>query len=287
MLKPLSQLIKKHIKAYDISHVDESTVQVLNEPGRKNTQKSFLWAYKGGPPDRPAVWFEYQPGRSGNYAVKFFKDYEGYIHSDAYSGYDWINLDRLYQQIHVYCMAHARRGFADVVKITKTPGVAHQAIRYFEQLYALEKQAKEEEFNDSQRFLLRLKKAKPVLDKLFKFLKSKAPQVPPSTKLGQAIHYMLTREEGFYAYLYDGRLEIDNNSLENQIRPFAIGRKNWLFLGSPEGAKAACIFYTLIQTCKLNDIEPFAYLNKMFEMLPTCKTEDDFKKLLPWEIFKE
>ena len=95
---------------------------------------------------------------------------------------------------------------------------------------------------------------------------------------------MLAREEGFYAYLYDGRLEIDNNSLENQIRPFAIGRKNWMFLGSPKGAKAACIFYTLIQTAKLNNIEPQAYLTAIFEKLPYCKTEADFEQLLPWNI---
>ena len=123
-----------------------------------------------------------------------------------------------------------------------------------------------------------------MLDELFSYIETQQKTVPPKSKLGKAIAYMLERRDGLYAYLTDGRLEIDNNRLENQIRPFAIGRKNWLFLGSPKGAEAACIFYTLIQTAKANRLEPFAYLSAMLEQLPYCKTEADFEKLLPWNI---
>ena len=285
--EPLYEVLKEPIINYDISHADETTVQVLNEPERTNTQKSYIWCYKGGPPETPVACFEYQSNRRAENAATFFEDYEGYIHSDAYNGYDWINADKQYKQIHLYCMAHARRPFAELVKMTATPGVSHQAIRYFEQLYAIEKQARQDQLDPCARFLLRLEKSKPILDQLFHLLKAKAPGVPPSSKLGLAINYMLTREEGFYTFLYDGRLEIDNNSLENLIRPFAIGRKNWLFLGSPRGAKTACIFYSLIQACKLNDIEPFAYFNAMLRLLPACKTKDDFRKLLPWVLCKK
>ena len=283
----LYQLLMKHALKHDIIAVDETTAQVLGEPDRRNDQKSYIWAYRGGPPDAPVVYFEYQETRDAEHPIRFLKNYHGFVMSDAYTGYDWIDAAEGYRIVHVYCMSHARRPFAELVKATKTEGHAHTAIGYFQALYAIEKYARENKLTPEERFYLRLTKARPILDALFKFLKTTLPKAPKGSKLGKAINYMLTREEGFYAYLTDGRLEIDNNLLENEIRPFAIGRKNWLFLGSPRGAEAACMFYSFIQTAKANGLDPAIYLTNMLEKLPYCRTEADFEKLLPWHLKAE
>jgi transposase len=283
----LYQLLMKHALTYDIIAVDETTAQVLGEPNRRNDQKSYIWAYRGGPPDAPVVYFEYQETRDAEHPIRFLKHYHGFVMSDAYTGYDWIDAEEGYRIVHVYCISHARRPFAELVKATKTEGHAHAAIKYFQELYAIEKYARENTLTPEERFYLRLTEAKPVLDALFKYLKTTLPKAPKGSKLGKAMKYMLTREDGFYAYLTDGRLEIDNNLLENEIRPFAIGRKNWLFLGSPRGADAACMFYSFIQTAKANHLDPGLYITKMLEKLPYCKTEADFGKLLPWNLKAE
>lgn len=283
-LFPLYVLFKKHILNNTIIHADETTVQVLGEPDRTNQQKSYIWTYRGGQQHATVVYFEYQETRDAEHPIQFLENYHGYVIADAYSGYDWINKVESYRIVHVYCMAHARRNFAEIVKLTKTPGAAHKALSYFQELYAIEAYARDKKLTPEKRFILRLTKARPVLDNLFAFLEETSPKAPPGSKLGKAIAYMLNRKYGFYAYLSDGRLEIDNNNLENDIRPFAIGRKNWLFLGSPKGAAAACVFYTLIQSAKANGLEPYYYLTKVLEMLPFCKTEDDFEALLPWNI---
>ena len=283
----LYRLLRKHILRYDVICVDETTVQVLNEPERGNHKKSYIWAYRGGPPNKTVVYFEYQESRESEHPMRFLETYSGFVMSDAYSGYHWIDREENFRVIHVYCMSHARRPFAELVKLTKTPGYAHTAVGYFAELYTIEKQARDNNLTPEARFILRLKKSKPILDKLFNFLKDTLPKAPPGSKLAKGIKYMLDREEGFYAYLSDGRLEIDNNLLENEIRPFALGRKNWMFLGSPRGAEAACIFYSLIQTAKANGLDPCYYLTTMLERLPHCKTEAEFEKLLPWHIKAE
>lgn len=265
-------------------HADETVAQVMKEVNQRNQQKPYIWAYRGGPPDKQVVQFEYQPTRQSQHAISFLSDYQGYVMTDGYTGYLWIDNDNALQMIHVLCMAHARRPFAELAKLAKTPGISHQALGYFAKLYAVAKQAREQQLSSEERFYLRLTKAKPILDAMFAYIQMQQKSVPPKSKLGKAIAYMLERQAGLYAYLSDGRLEIDNNALENQIRPFAIGRKNWLFLGSPKGAEAACIFYTLIQTAKVNGIEPFAYLRAMLEQLPHCKSEADVEQLLPWNI---
>ena len=200
----LYRLLKKHSLRYDILHADETTAQVLKEPDRGNHQKSYIWAYRGGPPTKPVVYFEYKRTREATHAIQFLETYRGFVTSDAYSGYDWINHEKACRIIHVYCMSHARRPFAELVKLTKNPGYAHKAVAYFAKLYAIEKQARNDGMTPEARFILRLKQSKPILDQLFTFLKETLPQAPSGSKLAKAISYMLKREEGFYAYLSDG-----------------------------------------------------------------------------------
>jgi transposase len=283
-LEPMAQALQHACLQTRYLQADETVIQVLNEQDKTNQQKSYLWVYRGGAPPTPIIFFDYQPSRSEAHPKAILENYQGYLQTDAYGGYDWTEgKDTI---IHLFCMAHARRPFAELVKVNQhqAPGVAHQALAFFGELYQVEREAKS--LTADERYQLRQDNSKPILEKLFAYLEDIAPTVPPKGKLGQAIEYMLKRKAGFYIYLDDGNLSIDSNLIENTIRPVAIGRKNWLFLGSPKGAKAAALFFSLIQTAKANNIEPYHYLRALFEKLPFAKTNDDFASLLPHNIFQ-
>jgi hypothetical protein len=276
---PLIKLLQKEIIQYDYIQADETTLQVLNEAGRADTSKSYMWVYKGGHFSHPSIVFDYQETRAGYHAQNFLKKFKGYLQTDAYSGYHFADKEE--GIISLGCMAHARRPFAELAKISKKTGLALDAIKYFQRLYAIEKYARENNLTHQQRHDLRQQKAPPVFDEFKAWLETHLTKVPKQHKLGQGIQYALRHWSELTAYLKDGRLEIDNNLVENLIRPLALGRKNWLFAGSPHGAKAAAVFYSLIATCQFNNIEPYQYFCKMLHQIRSCKTEVDFIKLLP------
>ena len=211
----------------------------------------------------------------------FYPD-KGFLQSDAYSGYNWI--DRNNEIISVGCHAHARRPFAELVKIAQAPGLAHQAITFYRKLYAVEDIARKKNLSSEERYELRQKNSAPVLKALKEWLDHRLTKTSEQGKIGKAIRYCLSNWTELNNYLKDGRIEIDNNLLENAIRPFALGRKNWLFMGSPAGAKAGAIFYSLIETCKANKIEPYKYFCAMLHKIRLCETEADYQKLLPQNI---
>lgn len=184
-------------------------------------------------------------------------------------------------------MAHARRPFVELVKLAKTTGKSHQAVAYFQKLYAIEKIARDSKYTPEQRFELRIEKARPILDEMRKWLDESLKYAVPQSKLSDALNYMHNRWSELTNYLTDGTLEIDNNGAENQIRPFALGRKNWLFSGSPRGAHASALFYSLIATAVANDWNPFDYLRYLFENIRACKTQDDYTSLLPFNIISK
>ena len=184
-------------------------------------------------------------------------------------------------------MAHARRPFVELVKLAKTTGKSHRAVAYFQKLYAIEKIARDGTFTPVQRFELRLEKAKPILDEMKEWLDQSRQFAVPQSKLSDALNYMHNRWQELTNYLTDGTLEIDNNGAENQIRPFALGRKNWLFSGSPQGAHASALFYSLIATAVANNWNPLDYLRYVFENIRACKTQDDYAKLLPFNIISK
>jgi transposase len=274
---PLVRLLQRNIITYDYAQADETTVQVLDEIGRNNKTKSYIWCYRGG--DKPSIVYEYQPTRGGYHAEEFLSGFSGYLQSDAYSGYNFADKDG--SIIRIGCMAHARRKFADIVKITKSKGLAHEAIKFFKYLYKIEQSARENNFTSQQRFALREEKSKLILIAFKEWLDSHLTKTPTQSKIHEAIRYTLTNWKLLNNYLEDGRIEIDNNLIENAIRPFAIGRKNWLFMGSPSGAKAGAIFYSLIETCKANDIEPYKYFCVILHHIRKCITDNDYQKLLP------
>jgi transposase len=284
---PLYELLQKEVLAGYLIHIDETTVQVLDEPGRAPTQKSYMWIFQRGDPERPVLIYQYNPSRSGDVVAKFLPGYAGAIMTDGYAGYDF--LDRNPDIKHLGCWAHARRKFVDVIKAqgknrNKT-GSADVAVNsYIGKLYKLENEAKEKKLKPDEIYRMRQEKAKPIVANFKAWLDKRMFETPPKGLLGQAMAYTLNQWHRLIGYLEDGRLPIDNNAVENSIRPFVVGRKNWLFSGTPEGAAASAMLYSLIETAKANKLEPYSYLRFIFERLPLASTAEDLQALLPWNL---
>ena len=287
--EPLMDLLKKEIRSGPLVNMDETPVQVLNEPGRPNTSKSYMWVFRGGDVERPALVFHYDPSRSGDVPQKYLVGYQGYIQTDGYQGYNVVG-ERA-GIVHLGCWVHVRRKFMDVVKAQakggKKKGHAHEAIEYIQQIYAIESEADVKEFKAVERYQLRQKKAAPLLIQFRKWLEDISPKAPPQSLLGKAVSYTLNQWERLERYILDGLLRPDNNLAENAIRPFVVGRKNWLFAGHPRGAGASATIYSLIETAKANDLEPYRYLRYLFERLPMAEVEADYRALLPQYVDRD
>ena len=284
--EPILELLNKEIRSGPLINIDETTVQVMKEPGRSNKTKSYMWIYRGGDPDRPSLVYEYHPTRSGEVVSEYLKGYKGYVQSDGFSGYDFI--DHNPDIIHVGCWAHVRRKFVEVVKasgkrksIQGRTGNAEKAIDYIRRLYAIEKRASEKELDYKGIYEDRQRYAKPILDEFKGWLDEISYRTPPKGLLGKAMSYTLRQWDRLVRYIEDGRIRPDNNLAENAIRPFVVGRKNWLFSGHPRGARASAALYSLIETAKANSLEPYQYLRYFFDRMPHAKSEDDYIPLLP------
>jgi len=287
-LTPLMAVMKRLLYQGRVIHIDETRLQVLNEPGRENTQVSYMWVYGGGPPGSPVIWYQYADTRSGDVPVDFlFPEEEGlpngemYLVTDGYDGYNALS-DSPAILGHGLCWAHVRRRFVEATHGRKNTAPAHQMVALIGKLYQVERIARDK--TPQERESIRRKKAAPILDKIKVWLDQKAPQVLPKSPLGTAISYTLELWPGLITYLEDGHIEIDNNKVENAIRPFVIGRKNFLFSGSPRGAHASATLYTLVETAKASKLEPWAYLNHLFEKLPLAKSERALLDLLPQNL---
>ena len=284
----LIELLLEEIRSGVVLGLDEPPVQVLREPGRANTTNSYVWVARGGPPGKPGVYFHYAPTRAGSVAQDLVGDFKGWVQADGYVGYDVLAENPGIRMQG--CMTHMRRNFVDVIKAAGRDkpkpggGMADIVLEKVSQLYAIEKQAKELKLEPGQIKALRQAEAKPILDEIKKLLDARAGSTPPKSLLGKAIIYARKQWSRLVVYLEDGRLRIDNNLVENAIRPFAIGRKNWLFSGSPRGAKASTAIYSLIETAKANGLEPYAYLRFLFERLPCAKSKTELRALLPQNL---
>ncbi len=286
---PILELIANEIRGGPLINIDESPFQVLKEPGRSNTAESYMWVFCGGL-NRKAVVYKYHPTRSGQVPLDFLGDYKGYVQSDAFSGYDQVG--RKDGIVHVGCFVHARRKFMDVIKAKKKNrggkaplrGLADEAIDIIANLYKIEKYAKQEHLSYDEVYQLRQRESKPILDNFKLWLDANQPLTPPEGLLGKAIKYALNNWNELIVYIKDGRLTPDNNVAENAIRPFVVGRKNWLFAGAPKGAEASATFFTLIETAKANGHEPYAYLRYIFGKLPLAQSSEDHEALLPWNL---
>lgn len=281
LVQPLINRFEEQLLNQPYIHMDETPVQVLNESGKTAESKSYMWVRSAGPPDQRLILFDYDPSRGGAVPRKLLADYQGALMVDGYEGYESVCREQALTRLG--CWVHARRKFVEVSKASKKKNSqAAYAIKLIAKLYAIEKKHKAS--SSDERYRVRHEQAKPIIDKLKLWLDQTRPKVPPKTTLGKALHYLDHQWPRLIGYLEDGRYPIDNNPVENAIRPFAIGRKNWLFSASVKGAKASANLYSLIETAKANGLEPYAYLKRVFSELPNTTSFDDVDRLLPNKV---
>jgi transposase len=289
--RPLLTLLTETVRAGPVLGCDETTVQVLDEPGRAAQTKSYMWVFRGGPPDRPAIEYRYHPTRSGQVAKDYLQGYQGLVQTDGYAGYDF--LEHQPGVVHAGCWAHARRKFVEVTQAaggkrdSRKAGSADVALATIQKLYAIEKIARDQGLTPDELRAERRTKARPLLVDFKRWLDDKAAKSPPKSLLGKAVAYTLGQWPRLLVYLDDGRLTPDNNLVENAIRPFCLGRKNWLFSATPNGAWASAALYSLIETAKANGLEPYAYLRYIFERLPLASGTEEYRRLLPQSLSPE
>lgn len=279
-VKVLVDAMKQHLIHGSLICADETTVQVLSEPDRAATSKSYMWVYRSGEfTSQPVVIYEYQPSRAQSCPKAFLGDYAGYLLCDGYIGYEGLELVTL-----AGCMAHARRKFTDAQKAQPAgkSGRSEKALSYISRLYAVESHCKT--LSVEERHQYRLEKAIPILDEFHSWLKESQEKVLPKSLIGKAINYTLNQWDKLTTYLEDGKISIDNNVTERDIRPFTTGRKNWLFSKSVAGAEASANLYSIVMTCRANDINPYYYFLHLFQELPMRVAGADLTDLLPWNV---
>jgi transposase len=251
VLEPLNEAFWQQINTVKMLQADETPVKLLS----KNI-KGYMWCYYSNAPRNKFLLFDYNDSRGGKVVQKRLEKFAGILQTDGYSGYNELR-DKT-NIVPLGCWAHCRRKFAEVVKVTAKKGVAFQFIELIGKLYQIESKAKENEYTFDQRKELRKLEAPPILEEIKQLIATTQP--PPQSALDKAITYCKNQWSYLTAYVDHSEAEIDNNLVENQIRPFAIGRKNWLFVGNKQAADTAAFFYSLIQTCKLNGIDLRTYL---------------------------
>lgn len=283
--QPLLQLLHREIRSGPLINIDETSVQVLDEPGRSPTTKSYMWICRGGKPERPGLLYHYDPNRSAAVAKDLLDGYSGIVQSDGYAGYDWLGKQT--DIVHAGCWAHARRKFTDARKGQgkgKKSGSVDVALSYIRRIYAIEREVAQKELTAAEHLALRREKSAQVLEDFYAWLVKKSSQLTPKSLLGEAVNYTLNQWQRLKVFVDYPVLTLDNNSAENAIRPFVVGRKNWLFAGTVEGARASATIYSLIETAKANKLEPYKYLRFLFEKLPFAGTEEDYRRLLPMAL---
>ena len=286
----LYDLLKKHIKSYQFINADETRVQVLKEPGRRAQLLSWMWVFLGGPPGKKAVIFQYDEKRSSIVPKEFLKDYAGWIQTDDYGAYNTalkeLNKDRPPDKKirQILCWQHTRSYFYKEWKMSKSEH-AEKAINFIGNLFALEDLRTQ--YSQKGFYKQRKNRANLIFEEFKPWLEKLYAETPPQMNLGRAIRYTLDNWELLILYIEDPLLTPSNNLAENAIRPFVIGRKNWLFCNTPNGAKASAILYSLIETAKLNNIVPYDYLYYIFKKLPYAETEQDYIDLLPFNLTAE
>ena len=280
LIEPLIERMGQRLREYDIVQMDETRVQVLKEPNRPAKAQSWMWVMRGGPPRERINIFHYDQSRSSSVPIALLGDYEGYLQTDGYGAYGAITSKPAITGLG--CWTHARRGFFKARKAMPKGKVGRpdQALAFIGRLYLLERQWRL--LSPAQRTECRQSEARPILDDFAKWLAKQ--DVNPESLIGKAVRYARKEWPRLLVYLQDGRLSIDNNDVENAIRPFAIGRKAWLFSNTPTGATASANLYTLVESAKANSVNPYAYLKYVFTRLPNASTDDDLDALMPWGI---
>lgn len=266
----------------EILCADETTLQVLHEPGRAADTKSYIWLYRTGRDGPPIVLYEYQTTRARKHPERFLTGFKGYLCTDGYQSYDGLP-----GVINVACLAHARRKFDEALKSLPKAAAdkscaAQEGLDFCNQLYMIEKLL--HDVSPEKRFEVRLEKSKPILDAFHEWLKYQRRILTPKSTTGQAVNYCLNLWDKLTGFLLDGRLFIDNNISERSIKPFVISRKNFLFCNTQSGATASAMIFSVLETAKENGVKPFEYLTYLLEALPNVDVKDQnvLDLLMPW-----
>ncbi len=283
--KPLYELLKDNIKNGPVINADETRVQVLKEKGRKAQDKSWMWVFLGGETDKKSVVFQYETSRSHKVPYDFLQEYSGWLQTDDYEAYHTA-LKKLSDEgnksiRHVLCWAHARRYFYKYWELSKSPD-AKQILELIKKLFELEDLRADFSKKGFQK--QRTNRASPILKSLFELLTQYAAATPPTLAFGKAIAYTLDNWKQLNLYLEDPLLTSSNNIAENAIRPFVIGRKNWLFSDTEHGAESSAILYSLVESAKMQNLSVYDYFYYVFRQLPNCKTPADYEALLPFNL---
>ena len=281
ILKPITDRLHELLVSKDILHADETTLEVLCEPNRSAQSNSYMWLYKTSKYDNPIVLYDYQEGRSGDFPKKFLNGFKGYLHVDGYAGYHKLETDVKLSA----CWAHARRKFDEALTVLpkKNPeSAAAIGLQYCNKLFEIEREV--QDYSLKKKKIVRQEQSKPVTEAFFAWAEAESYKVLPKSAIGMAISYALKLRKPLLTFLEDERLEISNNSAERSIKPFVIGRKNWLFCNTPGGAKSSAIIYSMIETAKENKLKPYEYLKFIFDKLQVIDTENisEIDKILPW-----
>jgi transposase len=287
LVQPLVNLLREDLLASGFVQCDETRYQVLKEPGKAATSQSYLWVQLA--PEPGVVLYDYDASRSAEVPKRLLAGFEGFLQTDGYEGYGAIGQEP--GITHVGCWAHARRKFDEALKAQRSSAKkkrslkeskALQGLAFVQKLYKIERQIREKPPDEIYR--TRQERSRPVAEKLRSWLTEAIPRVPPQSLTGKALAYLDGQWPKLIRVLEDGRLPLDTNRVENAIRPFVVGRKNWLFADTVRGAQASANLYSLIETAKANGLEPFAYLRYVLTELPAATTLDEVEALLPRHV---
>jgi len=276
-LEPIYERMRIQLLAHDVLHADETVVQVLKEPGKKANTNSYMWLYRtSGDATQPIVLYEYQPTRSSSHPKRFLSGWSGYLHTDGYAGYHTLPDVTV-----IGCWAHMRRKFDEVLTTMKPEdrkdSNAHKGLEFCNRLFALEREF--EDLPPNERYEKRLAQSKPVAEAFFAWAQKLGAL--PKASIGKALTYAEDQRKWLMNIYCDGRLELSNNRAERSIKPFVMGRKNWLFCNTTKGARASSVIYSIIETAKECGLKPFEYLKFLFETMPNI-TMSTINDLLPW-----
>lgn len=282
----LIEFMNRDIAGSPVMLMDETTVQVLGAGAGPPGKKSYMWVAVGYRDGKPIYRFAYHQSRAGAFADELLKGFSGYLQTDGYAGYNHLEGRR--ELVRVGCFAHIRRKFVEAWETAGKTGISKQAIDLIARIYAVESDLRRKlesgKFDEEQFKAMRAVRMAPAFEELRVWIMAKAPAVAPQSKLGMAIAYAQKVFDRAVRFVDHPMLTPDTNLVENAIRPFVVGRKNWLFSGSPGGAHASAGLYSLIETAKVNGHEPYAYLCHLFESLPSCETDSEREALLPYRL---
>ncbi len=286
ILTPLYNLLQEDLMAGGILQMDETSVQVLKEPGRSASTKSYMWVRaRDATTGPPIVLYDYVPSRASTVVKQLLADYRGVLQTDGYSAYDAF-ASGSGDVVHVGCLAHCRRKFWEAFKASKKEHgtFAEQGLIRIKAIYKVEAETKQ--MTPEARLAYRSAVMTPLFTELKEWIDATINKVPSSLKTGEALRYIAGEWPKLVHFLKDGRLPLDTNFVEGRIRPFTIGRKNWVFSDTPSGARASAMIYSIVETAKANQIEPFAYLQHVLEHLPRAQSVADVEALLPQNFAK-